>query len=641
MTKKIIGIEHRLHELARRLEKRGLKFPESETAPGLPHYAEIARMVDASPSSLGNSHGSPSVGRLKIMEHVANIGLMPFNEFAIARDSDPDLRVERDTLDESMVVLLLWVQSSREASLAVPESPGRPGFPYFALIGRVRDLDPNRLAHPKMPYRMVIEDAAEDMGLMNSEEFVKATTPTKGLTRASKVQLRRLNQVEAFLATEHVKPEKPLPESRHKRGRPFYSAICKSAGCQFKGGPLEREIVNLIDSAAQMVGIGSDGFRPPLNPSSLIHEEVTNLCLQRMKFDDQAISKSVTARFKSSIRKWQSSLGKMETDRIDDDFGDGYEENLGRIGGTIANKDSRRHWLNDMSRCYAFLSTLATEMSDDLPPDFAGALSLLVRRGGFKSHAEFCRMAGVSDHHIAIRHWVRGLREPVRPDRTLVYKLEDYFDLERDTLARRIRAEIRPSTGELRVSTWPPSLNTEKLKRLAKPLLPADWAHLSDSKREEIGRSIREDAQTSNAFRLKMQKPKIRHLRPIPDQITEEWEELVEYKTALIPDLARASTWSEGTISRYWNEISLYLTALSNDPAQGGLGIKPENLTLAFLACPKILRWYIHWQFDRLGGQFNTGARTWLGIISHLTTLTTSDLSGNITEIPGFLQSVS
>ncbi|MBY6013585.1 hypothetical protein KUV75_01535 [Qipengyuania gaetbuli] len=640
MTKTIISIEHRLQEFVRRLEANGLRFPESEVSPGLPHFAEIARLVSASQSSFGNTKGTPSVGRLRVMAYVEKLGLMPYSDFILVRDSIPDLLVERDVIDEAMVALNRWVAQTKDACLSVPESPVRPGQPYFALIGRAASIDPNKLPHPNMPYRSIVEEAVADLGLMNAEQYASAVGLDRPMTGASKAQLLRAGSVEAFVTHAHIGTNVPLPESRQKRGVPHYSSICKSVGFHYRGPKLDEECLKVIDAAAQIVGIGADGFKPIINPVTLTYIRLSELCIQKMKFDNPQVSKSTISRFKSSLRKWQSALGKEDTDRLEDDFGECFEDNLGIIGGKISRPDTRRHWLRDMARCAELVGMLERQVDQDLPADFAGALSLLIRRGAYRSLRAFCRDAGVLKHVNAVRQWTKGEREPVRPDRTLVYKVEDFLGVERDTLAGRIRAEIRPSNGDLRVSNWPSSLDTPKLRQLAKPLIPDDWTFLSEEQRQKIGQTIREEAETKSPFRLKLKNPSITYLKPIPSQVLEEWHRLVEYKTALVPESKRESKWAPGSVSRNWNEIHLFLTALSEPVARGGLGVPPKDLTLAYLSCSKVLQWYIQWQYARSDGELNTGVRTWLGLFGHLTTLRTSDRRQNKTDTKGFLHNV-
>jgi hypothetical protein len=634
-----ISIEERFSELTRRFERHGLRFPESRRSPGVPNLTAVARLIDTPVNNFNLVKGAPSPSRILLMNLVEKFGLMPIDQFEAVTKEIPDLLVKRDIVDEDMVALKTWCTKVRNLGLGVPINTRNNGKPYFSLIGRELGIPSNRISSHAYRYRATIEDLASEVGMMKPTDYTDAVG-SPALTREAKEDLaERLQQVERHVICEHITPSKPLPESR-KRGKPHYSRIFKNAGTRLKDEKHDAVIIRLIDEAAQHVGIGSDGFRPAVSVQNLTYGEFSDRCILHIRLGIPNVSASVINRFKSSLRKWQSALGKEEHDLLSDDFGPQYRTMLGKIGGQIQVPDSRRKWLRDMSRCYGLVAMYRAAEEEGLPSQFSGALSLLLRRKEHKTAIDFCRAADLFDHKSAIRSWVKGECEPTTLQRSLVHRIEDYFEVERNTLVSRIRSEINPYVEDVRVSLWPECLNTDRLKKLAKPLLPADWMHLSDSAREEIGHSIVAECETTDPFRLKMRSLETKLLAGIPPLIETQWGQIVEYKTTLWPRWPRETTWVGGTVDRNWNEVRAFLTFLNRDPQDGGLGIPVESLTLAYLACPQILQAYISWQYDRCDGDMHTGTRSTLGLFAHLTTLRVSDSNQNETQTKGFLQNV-
>lgn len=634
-----IGIEERLSELVRRFEVHGLRFPESPRSRGLPHFSAIARLLDTSVNNFGNVKGAPSPNRILLMSLVEKLGLMPIDQFEAVAKQLPELLVERDTVDEDMTALQAWCTKVRDLGLGVPVNIGNGGKPYFTLIGRELGIPSNRLTHTAYPYRATIEELASEVGVMTPADYADAgglTTVTSG-TQADMAE--RLQQIERHVTREHIVLSKPLPESR-KRGQPHYGQICRNAGTRLKDERHDAAIIALINEAAQIVGIGSDGFRPAVSVQNLTYGELSERCILHIRLKIPNVSTSVINRFKSSLRKWWKALGKEEHHLLSDDFGPSYQAMLGKVGGQIDLPDSRRKWLKDMSRCYALVAMYRKAEEEGLPPDFPGALSLLLRRKGHKTAIEFCRAANLKEYKSAVRSWVKGECEPTTLQRALVHRIEDYFEVERNTLAGRIRLEISPYVEDVRISLWPECLNTDRLRKLAKPLLPANWMHLSDFARDEIGQSIVAEYETTDPFRLKMRSLETKLLAQIPPLIEKQWKQIVEYKTTLLPRWPRETTWAAGTVDRNWNEFRAYLTFLNRNPKEGGLGIPVESLTLGYLACPQILQAYISWQYDSCDGEMHTGTRSTLGLFANLTTLRASDSNKNETETKGFLHNV-
>lgn len=634
-----ISIEERLSELTRRFERHGLSFPESRRSPGVPHFTAVARLIDTPEGTFGLLKGAPSPNRILLMSLVEKFGLMPIEDFQAATKGIPDLAVKRDIVDEDMVMLQAWCTKVRKLSLGVPLNARNGGRPHFTFIGRELGIPNKRLTHRAYPYRAMIEELASDVGTMECADYADAVGSTAFTLEVKRDVEKRLQLVEHHLTREHINPAKPLPESR-RRGHPHYGRILKNAGTRLKEEKHDAAIIRLIDEAAQVVGIGSDGYRPAVKVQYLTYGEFSDRCVLHIRLGMPDVSASVINRFKSSLRKWRIALGKEEHDLLSDDFGAQYQTMLGKIGGQIQVADSRRKWLKDMSRCYGLVAMYLAAQEEGLPADFSGALSLLLRRKQYRTAMEFCRTADLKKHKSVIRSWLKGDCEPTTLQKALVHRIEDHLEVERNTLVNRVRSEVNPYVEDVRISLWPECLNTDRLKKLAKPLLPADWMHLSDSAREEIGESIVEEYETADPFRQKMRSLETKLIVGIPPLIEPQWAQIVDYKTTLWPRWPRETTWAAGTVDRNWNEMRVFLTFLNRDRQDGGLGIPYESLTLAYLACPQVLQAYVSWQYDRCDGEMHTGTRTTLGLFAHLTALRVSDSNQIETQTKGILHNV-
>lgn len=634
-----ISIEERLSELTRRFERYGLRFPESRRSPGVPHFAVVTHLIDTSENTFGLLKGAPSPNRILLMNLVEKFGLMPIDQFKAATKEIPDLVVKRDIVDQDMVALQAWCTKVKKLGLGVPMNARNGGRPHFTFIGRELGFPSTRLNNRAYPYRVMLEDFASDVGMMECSDYADAVGSTTLTLEAKQDLAERLQQVEHYVTREHITSLIPLPESR-KRGHPHYGRICKNAGTRLKNRRYDAAIIRLINEAAQVVGIGSDGYRPAVSVQNLTYGEFSDRCVLHIRLAMPNVSTSVINRFKSSLRKWRIALGKEEHDLLCDDFGQQYQNMLGKIGGGIEVPDSRRKWLKDMSRCYGLVALYRAAEEEGLPTHFSGALSLLLRRKEHKTAIDFCREAGLNEHKFAIRSWLKGECEPTTLQRAIVHRIEDYFEVEQNTLVSRVRFEISPYVEDVRTRLWPECLNTDRLKKLAKPLLPADWMHLSDFAREEIGKSIVEEYETTDPFRQKMRSLETKLILEIPPLIEPQWAQIVDYKTTLWPRWPRETTWAAGTVDRNWNEIRAFLTFLNRDRQDGGLGIPFESLTLAYLACPQVLQAYVSWQYDRCDGEMHTGTRTTLGLFAHLTALRVSDSNQVETQTKGILHNV-
>jgi hypothetical protein len=576
-----------------------------------------------------------------LLEKLAiELGLMPLDEFRRRTRGDADLPVVPRREDQTYRAVEEWIERTRAAGLGVPEKARAPGEPYFSLIAKVAGVDAVRLAHPAYVYRKMLEELADRVGFMDAERYAQAVGVDPRSENRIRADEARCERIRAHLHDVYIGPQGVgLPESSHRRGSPNYGAICDRAGTYFRGPNNDPAVIQLIDEAAQLVGVGTDQFRPALDVAALTFAQFTRRGVSRLQLERPDVSPKTIAIFKSALRKLQHHLRRHESDVLGTAFGSGYDETVGVIASTLKKPDTRRHWLSHMARWYGYFST--TSSNDvSLPDSFAGALLALRRRSDFSNLADALASANLKKHAQTVRNWECGKREPVQSDQTLVEAVERIYQVEPGTLTGRVRQFYRVSVADLRIDVWPSCIDTPRLRRLAKPLLPDNFAFLSVDEREAIGLSIRAEAETQIPFRQKCRTAERWRLREIPAQLQEEWDALVDYKTSDFPRFDRASSWRPGSVDRFWSVLHEVFSALALDRQEGGLGVSPEDMTLALCGMPSVVRWFAQWKLSKSPEGYDTGARTWLGLFGHLSAPVTKNMRGDETGAKGYLRYV-
>ena len=208
------------------------------------------------------------------------------------------------------------------------------------------------------------------------------------------------------------------------------------------------------------------------------------------------------------------------------------------------------------------------------------------------------RQAGVSSDMLF--GWLHG-KMPRASNAKAIRRLEAFFSLEKESLVTLagIKGDARP--------------------------------------REQVGRAPENEyrstllARTSQKFYL---------VPPSASPLRAQWRALLEYKTALVPDLMRSgnSRWTfapvavrQQTASNWpwflngvevpsaspgWAAVGSYLGWMALPKSAGGLGIAADELqTLAWFAVPGHIEPYLAWCRERAGGRYTRNVMTFLGTV--------------------------
>jgi integrase len=600
------------------------------------HVDEVSRLISANPSSFGLIKGAPTGQRVLLNRMVEEIGLMPVAAIREAVDEGVLSIIPKSEPDPIYAELVRWSLELRKRGIGVPGRGADSSRPCFASVARFTGLDAKRLGDPAYPYRDFLVRLGADVGYVATPKYGPAQGVDVRHQHSINAEDQKLTKLSGYLSIAHVGPKVPLPESVYRRGTPDYKLVCSNAGVNWTGlhHPRSAGIIRLLNETSAFLGVGPDAYisRTFL---SISYQELLEIGGARFRLE-MSPAKTVAARFDSALRTWRKDLGKSPSDLVRDDFNESFDQRVNEAAGSLQNVKTKRRWLANMFRWREYALDLLQAPNDELPKSFQGALHALLRRQEPPTSLRpLVRKVGLEAHYAAIAGWLSKGSEPLLTDQSVVTRLETALGARIGTLSERIR---RYATAvNLRVGFWPPSLNDPLLRKLAKPILPHNFAYLEEHVREEIGKTIAEEARGHIAYRLHLEKCAKWRLRPFPEPLNQELQELIDYKTALLPRHLRGSTWAENTVSHNLEKLRTFFSALALSKSRGGLGIPTSDLTLALCACPEVIRWYVEWEDKRGREGLNTGMRAWIGVLAHLSTADTKTKSRQGSGIKGYL----
>lgn len=620
----------RLQHLKHFLMRHAAGFPHLRDDRSQLDVRRVEAVIGAPEGRLAIDRG-PQCARRFLDACVREIGLSKIELFEGALADDPTFGFKGGKASASIRTLSRYLDELSALGVGIPTKNGRD--PFWKQIAFDAGIHISR-TFSHHGFRDVINGAKATLGLTPLKAYLSKTRNLRmkmEAEHAGRVQILR-----SFLQAEYLARHRGLPEDDKKPGVPAYNRILDQAGIIVLGPERDQELYSIIDTGAQRVGLGEGRQRPPLNVAMVTYKQLISLGIARRAAEQDDQSQTTIARFESAVRTFYKGLRKEAHDLVGDDLTHDFGRNLELVSGNHT-EESRRRWKANMRKWKAIYDEVAHE-SHSSETSFATTFQRLMQARGIDTVEDFIAEAGLEAHATEITLWHERKSEPAEASIDLVARVETFFAVAPGALMGLVRNFFGKSGKPNAASLYPPSLSGKKLRAYARPLLPANWAYLPMSLKEEIGLDIREEYNTSIAHRQRARSGYRKRIVFNP-HLQAGWNDLVEYKTKLISSEPRATRWtSEATTDRNAGTVSGYFTALALPKEEGGAECDPANFRLAHLVSIRGLQIFCEFEFKDNGGCLNGDWRAFTGICSTLSTDQAHTRGGQKTNVPGFIR---
>lgn len=257
--------------------------------------------------------------------------------------------------------------------------------------------------------------------------------------------------------------------------------------------------------------------------------------------------------------------------------------------------------------------------------DFAATLTELVTESG-RTQKDIASAAGIK-HVTMLWRWIVGDRKPTDPEQ--VARLEKVLDAPLGTLSSKLIFH-RARRNTIIKEWWPKSWHRRKsysrfrrervLAKIPEHLFAGPPELLKpafDKALQEVHEGEGEPAFRRN-FRSLIKKGYYLLAKDWPDHLEAEWLALKEYKTApgSFHNKKRGRRWKKPTAELVEESLKsffgfLCLPADHPDPQLKGMGLRPENLSLAWLAVQEVVENYLVFRLARAGAH-SRGTKTFI-----------------------------
>lgn len=508
-------------------------------------------------------------------------------------------------MEEFMDRLEAYLGGLRERGENLPTLSKRKQ-PSFRAISAASGI---AYKHTKtMPFRQRIDLAVQEIGLGVARIQVR-----KGEKRRENLFNKKCALLNEYL--KHLEARGvALPEDPDRRGEVFFHQVEIESGISL-GSFFPRssryhdthciKLRKMITLAAARVGVATRilvreaATEPAPLTYQLLKEKGT--AERRRELNAKSSARQQVYNTRSALNQFCKSVGVEMTAAVGEEFVTGFDGHVDNIIGRIESDSTRRKFQTEIRWWRDFHQRLINGRS--LPNEFSPALTQLISISGL-SHCMLARLAGVPQP--AISRWSRGGISPEPISLPHIYRLESLFRLPVGTLAGKvIRRGKRFNRSQL-----PAFLreNRQLANRVAAHL-PLDFCELPRDKQEEIVESIKsqilrsDDPYTENLREL-IKLPYC--LKIWPERLVREFNDLVAFKTGDRPPLGmqRNEKWRATTAVKAKSDLSAFygavlLPACGEDDRLLGLGASPEDLSLALLACPLLVDWYVRFRARR------------------------------------------
>jgi hypothetical protein len=406
-----------------------------------------------------------------------------------------------------------------------------------------------------------------------------------------------------------------LPEHPIRRGTIFYQQVMLEAGLgRHALTPRDMDgdraynvrLKRMVDDAAISLGI-EVRLLPQFPGCSHVYVTYQQLLSSGSEERKQELADRPRARqqlynTRSALNRFRKALRLEETAPVGNELAAAFKTTVEEVTGKIENTLSRKKFQTEIYWWRAYYRKLLKGSS--IPDGLHEAVVYLCDRSGLTLQV-LSRLIGATLE--TLKGWYGGTQTPSSLSMKHLCKMEDLFKLPAGTLTNKIPE--RRGNKRFRVSQLPPFLqeNLGLFRRVTKHL-PDDFCTLPVIKQEQIVESIsaeilRSDDAYSRRLRELVSLPY--RLKQWPAALRDEFEDLARFKTSERPPIGmkRTGKWRPATKEKIRHELNalfgaLRLPADAEEVRLRGLDLPESMFTLAMLACPMFVDWYLRFRCE-------------------------------------------
>jgi hypothetical protein len=504
-------------------------------------------------------------------------------------------------MDEKMRALDTYIQSLKLKGEGLP-SYVEGKRPHFHAISAASGVDFTFLT--KEPYRQRVMLAVDEVGLTTKE----GTKEERREARFHRNRILLTNYFEWLKANGFKLPEDPL-----RRGKVFFAQLIIEAGLSLGAITLQKTkgehsyepfLHRQVEEAYKSLGTEVRVLPqyPGRQQQSLTYDEVLNkgTAERKVELRDKPSADPQLYNTRSALNRFLKTLGIQKASPIGAEFVTGFKSSAEKVMAGIANARSRKKFQTEIQWWRDCYQRLVKEPL--IPDDLSHALVHLIDRSGL-SISVLARLIGASKKSLWT--WYKGIYAPSAVNLTALIRMETLFKLPAGTLTEKITGKDR--SKRFRLSELPHFLRQDhKLLRRVRKHLPDNFCSLTLEHQGQMVESIdAEIVHGQDAYDKKIQElTRLPYrLEVWPEQLWQEFDDYAKFKMAERPPIgmSRNGRWRlttrkmyEGNFRRLFGALQLPIE--NEDARLRGLGLPESHLTLALVACPLIIDWYIRFQ---------------------------------------------
>jgi len=406
-----------------------------------------------------------------------------------------------------------------------------------------------------------------------------------------------------------------LPENPTRRGTVFFEQLKVEAGLpprsldakgvRKKGGN-NCDLVKMIEGAVPRLGLEVRVLTLHVGQQ---HEQLTYETLLRKGTEERAreLEGKPSARqqlynTQTKLRLFCEVLGLDLNTPIGEEFVKDFEKSVDLVFDRIKNDGSRSKFQTEIRRWSDYYRRLIKAAS--LPEDFHDAFRHLVNMSRLP-YSILGKLLGL--RVVTVGNWYKGESTPSRDNLVAVSRMEAFCKLPAGALVSRLPEYCR--SKRITLIQLPEFLtrNVSLANRVCRHL-PANFLELPPEKQKEIFESIQNNV-LRRTVPQNMRQAQLQRLpyamKNWPEAPAREFEELALFQTAERPPIgmkrkrqwrAESKEMARATFSYLFGALTLPADAA--DVRVRGLGLPADHLTLALIACPLVVDWFIRFRCE-------------------------------------------